>query len=81
MSAEATSSVLEIKALVIKRVEILGTKVEQGFRPGAVPDEIIQKIASHVADKSGDCRQALEILLQEGRKPIEQEIQNLRWLW
>ncbi|WP_123539368.1 Cdc6/Cdc18 family protein [Halosimplex salinum] len=48
--------------------EILETRVEQGFRPGAVPDEVIQKIATHVAENSGDCRQALEILLRTGRE-------------
>jgi len=48
--------------------EILEKRVEQAFRPGSVPDEVIQRIADHVADNSGDCRQALEILLRMGRK-------------
>jgi cell division control protein 6 len=52
--------------------EIMETRIEQGFRPGAVPDEVIQKIATHVAENSGDCRQALEILLRTGREADKQ---------
>lgn len=47
---------------------ILQARVEQAFRPGTVPDEVTQKIAEIVSQKSGDCRKALEILLRAGRK-------------
>jgi len=48
--------------------QILEKRVEQAFRPGSVPDEVIQRIADQAAENSGDCRQALEILLRAGRK-------------
>ena len=48
--------------------QILEDRVEQAFRPGAVEDNVIEKIAEHVAEKSGDCRQALDLLLRAGRK-------------
>ncbi|MXR52037.1 AAA family ATPase [Halovenus sp. WSH3] len=47
---------------------ILEKRVEQAFRPGTVPDEVIEKIAEQVAENSGDCREALEILLRAGRE-------------
>jgi len=52
--------------------KILQKRGEKAFRPGAVPDEIIEEIAEHVAEKSGDCRKALQKLLMAGRK-AEQE--------
>jgi cell division control protein 6 len=48
--------------------KILKTRVEQAFKPGTVPDDVIEEIAEQVADNSGDCRKALEILLRAGRK-------------
>lgn len=48
--------------------KILEKRVEQSFRPGTVPDQVIEKIASTVAESSGDCRKALETLLRAGRK-------------
>jgi len=48
--------------------EILRSRVEQAFQPGTVPDEVIQCVAEQVADESGDCRKALEMLLKAGRK-------------
>jgi cell division control protein 6 len=48
--------------------EILEKRVEQAFRPGTVPDEVIKEIVDHVAENSGDCREALKILLRAGRK-------------
>ena len=48
--------------------EILEKRVEQAFRPGTVPDRVIEEIAETVADQSGDCREALEALLRAGRK-------------
>jgi len=48
--------------------EILEKRVEQAFRPGSVPDEVIQAIAEQVAKETGDCRQALKLLLRAGRR-------------
>lgn len=53
-------------------VEILEKRVEQAFRPGSVKNEAISQIAQTVAEKSGDCRKALELLLRAGRR-AEQE--------
>jgi len=47
---------------------ILEQRVEQAFRPGTVTDEVITEIAEYVAEGSGDCRKALDLLLQAGRK-------------
>jgi cell division control protein 6 len=47
---------------------ILNKRVEQAFRPGTVPSEVPRQIAETVADQSGDCRDALEMLLRAGRK-------------
>ena len=47
--------------------EILDQRVEQAFRPGTVADEAIETIADSVAENSGDCRKALESLLQARR--------------
>lgn len=46
---------------------ILEDRIEQAFHPGTVPDEIIEKITTTVAGQSGDCRRALEYLLDAGR--------------
>jgi cell division control protein 6 len=48
--------------------EILSKRVEQAFKPGTVPDEVLGEIAEQVAENSGDCREALEKLLRAGRK-------------
>ena len=48
--------------------EILEQRVEQAFHPGTVADEAIETIAERVAENTGDCRKALESLLQAGRK-------------
>ncbi|WP_418285903.1 Cdc6/Cdc18 family protein [Halorubrum sp. DTA46] len=48
--------------------QILNKRVEQAFRPGSVPDSVITKIAEQIAENSGDCRQALSLLLQAARK-------------
>ena len=47
---------------------ILRKRVEQAFRPGAVPDQVVEEIAERVAAESGDCREALSMLLQAGRQ-------------
>lgn len=48
--------------------QILSKRVEQAFKPGTVPDEVLEEIAETVAENSGDCREALEKLLRAGRK-------------
>jgi len=48
--------------------EILEKRVQQAFRPGTVPNEVIKEIAETVADQGGDCRQALKIILRTGRR-------------
>lgn len=48
--------------------EILAKRVEQAFKPGTVPEEVIEEIAEQVAANSGDCREALEKLLRAGRR-------------
>lgn len=46
---------------------ILDDRVEEAFHPGTVPEAVIETIAARVADQSGDCRRALEHLLEAGR--------------
>ena len=48
--------------------EILQDRVDKAFRPGTVPIEVIEEIAETVAENTGDCRKALNILLNAGRK-------------
>ena len=48
-------------------LDILKSRVEQAFRPGAVQPEVIELIAEDVAEEGGDCRDAFERLLQAGR--------------
>lgn len=59
---------LEFKPYNTAQLEqILEKRVEQAFRPGSVPDEVITEIAEQVAENSGDCREALQLLLRSGR--------------
>jgi cell division control protein 6 len=60
---------LEFQSYTTPQLEkILRKRVEQAFRPGAVPDEVVESIAERVAEESGDCREALNLLLRAGRK-------------
>lgn len=61
--------------------QILNKRVEQAFRPGTVPDEVIEAIAKEVATESGDCRQALETLLRVGKKADRADNQLLSTRW
>lgn len=47
--------------------QILEHRVDQGFHPDTVPEEVLTSVAETVAEQGGDCRQALELLLQAGR--------------
>lgn len=53
--------------------EVLEQRVEQAFRPGSIPSEVVERIAEKVAEESGDCRQALELLLRAGREADSRE--------
>ena len=57
--------------------EILEKRVEQAFKPGTVPDNVIEEIAEHVAENSGDCRKALEKLLRAGRKADQDSVASV----
>jgi len=54
---------------------ILQDRVKKAFRPGTVPEEVVEEIAETVAENSGDCRKALSLLLNAGRK-ADQEGNN-----
>lgn len=58
-------------------VQILDRRVEQAFKPGTVPDDVIEEIADRVSENGGDCREALQLLLKTGRKA---ELENKRKL-
>ena len=58
--------------------KILKTRVEQAFKPGTVPSEVIEEIAESVAENSGDCREALEKLLRAGREADQGGLSELR---
>lgn len=60
---------LQFKPYTIDKLkQILDDRVEQAFRPGTVPEEVTQRIPEAVASQSGDCREALSLLLRAGRK-------------
>jgi len=48
--------------------EIIEARVQQAFKPGTVPEEVIQGIAEQAAEKNGDCRKALQLLLKAARE-------------
>jgi len=58
-------------------VGILEKRVEKAFRPGTVPNKVLEEIAEYVADNSGDCREALQILLRLGRKADRENRQKI----
>jgi len=59
-------------------IEILEKRVEKAFRPGTVPEEVIEEIAEYVAENSGDCREALKILLRLGREADRENNQKVQ---
>jgi cell division control protein 6 len=60
---------LEFQSYTAPQLEkILRKRVEQAFRPGTVSDKVVESIAERVAEESGDCREALNLLLRAGRK-------------
>lgn len=58
-------------------LRILQKRVEQAFKPGTVPEEVVETVAQKTAETSGDCRQALEILLKAGRKADKENNRGL----
>ncbi|WP_159903673.1 Cdc6/Cdc18 family protein [Salinirussus salinus] len=58
--------------------KILSKRVEQAFKPGTVPDDVLEEIAERVAENSGDCREALEKLLRGGREADQDGLSELR---
>lgn len=57
--------------------QILADRVERAFHPGSICEEAIHRIVSHVAGASGDCRQALELLLEAGREAEQKDVQKV----
>jgi cell division control protein 6 len=55
----------------------LEKRVEQAFKPGSVPQEVIETIAEQVAEESGDCRDALELLLRAGREADSENVKQI----
>lgn len=53
-------------------IDILYQRVNQAFQPNAVADEAIERIASLVAERTGDCREALTLLLRTTRVAEQQ---------
>lgn len=47
---------------------LLKKRVEKAFQPDAVTDEALRVIAETTAEHGGDCRRALNLLLQAGRR-------------
>jgi len=48
--------------------DILEKRAEKAFCPEEVPDDLIERIAEHVTEDGGDCREALGLLLRRGRQ-------------
>jgi cell division control protein 6 len=70
---------LEFQSYTAPQLEkILQSRVKKGFRPGTVPTEVVEKIAEQVAEDSGDCRKALTLLLNAGRKADRQGIDYVK---
>jgi len=60
---------LEFRPYTADRLyEILERRADQAFHPDTISDEVLEHVATEVAEQSGDCRQALELLLRAGRK-------------
>lgn len=55
-------------------IEILEIRVEKAFKPGTVPQESIELIASHVSKIGGDCRRTFDLLLRAGQRAEEEQV-------
>ena len=68
-TSRLTMQTLQFKPYTAPQLkQILEKRVEQAFRPGTVPDKVLEKIAETVSNQDGDCRQALKKLLRAGRE-------------
>jgi cell division control protein 6 len=47
-------------------VDILGERVERGFRDGAVGPRVLDRVAGHTADSGGDLRVGIDLLRRAG---------------
>lgn len=61
--------------------QVLQARVEHAFYSGAVSDAVIKMIAEQIAEQSGDCRDALQVLLQAAQKAEQADIQKLTVDW
>lgn len=69
-----TCGTVEFRPYTASELEaILAERAEEAFRSGAIHDEVVSSIAARVADQSGDCREALELLLRAGRYADRQD--------
>ena len=58
--------------------DILDAKVSEAFHQEAVSEQAIHMIAAFVANKSGDCRLALKILMKAGRRANSKGLDRLQ---
>lgn len=47
--------------------QILEDRADKAFHPNAFTRDILKRVADIVAESSGDCREAFELLLRAGR--------------
>lgn len=60
---------LEFEPYTAEELEmILRDRADDAFTPGAVDDHVLEHIAKIVANNTGDCRQAFNLLVRAGRK-------------
>lgn len=57
--------------------QILEHRSNRAFQPGAVTEKAIEYVAETVFEEEGDCRQALNILLQAGRRAERQKLSKV----
>lgn len=57
--------------------KILQERVEKAFKNGSVPDESLNQVAKNVAEYSGDCRRAFDLLLRAGQRAEEENIREV----
>jgi cell division control protein 6 len=56
----------------VQLVEIMQQRAEQAFRAGAVTDNALEVTAERTVEENGDCRRALDLLLNIGREADEE---------
>ena len=58
-------------------LKILRQRADQAFRRDALGDTVLDTVAATVADRGGDCREALALLLQAGRRAEQEHAEKL----